>query len=451
MRVERRPRVPRSTPDLQKQSINVFLKSTPDVIPAEPDPLPDDAILENLESQDPNFVLCALQQLSQILSTRNLVIPPPSLLNLLHLAASDDDEIAAPACIVLGLSMSFDSPVPTFLLQNGLLEIVNSRFPSAPVFPILANFSASNIESRAAVFECGVVQTLPSLIQSIECDFKIEISQLLSALTCDLDAPFSFEPFRTELFPVFQALFSQFDPSNESLCGFIITAFADFVSADIEFASFFVTQNFLPLFLSNPFTDPIARHVLHILTAIADANALEYLMELKAIEWAENCLFRACDDVHCAVYNFFGVFLIQADDPRVNDDWDARGMAEDAMMRFSGVETKYRTRCSIVSFVAEVIRGCSPGAVIGAMKNGEFRFVCENWDSLDIVHFLEVLVRIGCIPYEDEELRQSVWEGLLGDEELMERISEVAHGAEAWSGLARIVGEILCAEDDSTA
>jgi hypothetical protein len=140
--------------DSEPNSRLSFLKPPP--ISQLPLPLPDSPIdpeiLNSLQSDDPHFQSEALISLSSIFATQNQILPPDLLLRILSFASSSNPTLSNNACDALYRIISFISPMTEFLLNNGLLSVVASKFPNSNAFYILQNLVVT-INCHSAVLD----------------------------------------------------------------------------------------------------------------------------------------------------------------------------------------------------------------------------------------------------------------------------------------------------------
>jgi hypothetical protein len=415
----------------------------------ESDPGTESAISDALESSDTSARIEALKYVCALLKTQDRLLPDPTLMAILDCARSSDDQLAFWGCEALRFLMSFNSCMSTFLLHNGVLDIISLHFPAPPTIAVLSNLALSTSECRISVFECGVLSQVEDMLNLGDTDLVSQIAHLLSCLTFAFDEPFCFDPFVEILIPLFASLFSKYDSENESLCREIVGALRDFVDADERFAEFFVSQSWLsPLLSSSSADDFLVQKLLRILEALSNWGQIEYIVASGGITWAENRLFSESEEVVCSIFSFFAHFLIGADESTFCDEFLRMGIAEQAMLTFTESSKKFRTRQTILGFLAEVIRGCSPSGLMETMMNGEFKLLIENWEMVDKVQLLEALVRFGAIERGVCEIGDKLFGDVMEDERLMEMISEMAHEGRPWSALAGIVGQIIWATSD---
>jgi hypothetical protein len=240
-------------------------------------------ISDQIESDNPDDQAQGLTAMAAIFEKEDHLLDQDMLVLILSLARSPVPAVFEAAIEAIRLIMSFPSPMPTFLLHEGVLDLIIDRFPTTLL--ALENLSLGSPECRDAVLRSPVLEQVWGLLASD--DQVTEVANLMGALTYShFDVPFDFSDF-LEFFTAFLvALVGKYDPEKPEVCASIVTASCDFIQADERFMEFFVSQDYLGRFLGSPVPGPEWQMpVLRLLIAFCEYNLHDHVREQAGLEW----------------------------------------------------------------------------------------------------------------------------------------------------------------------
>ncbi|OHT14424.1 hypothetical protein TRFO_15204 [Tritrichomonas foetus] len=271
----------------------------------------------------------------------DLIFPPLILNKLLFLISNHQNQNIGKLLKLIRLTTSFDSPMQDFYVENQIFNLLHPYFPHEEVINTYANLSLKSPMFREFLLNSNI---LTFILQNINNEQYFEcLINLTKALLYKID-DFSYENFNRNngndfVIRLFIELFNFliFRVGSDEKTILIVGAFRDFIEADIRFLDYFISQNFLRIFLKYKTNDLLyIRTVLRICDIMFCKNGevVHYLLSLNILDWIHSIIF--VDNQEIRSLSFQLLYDLVDYHPSITDDLIRNDMHVFILPEFSG-------------------------------------------------------------------------------------------------------------------